>query len=101
MSYSHQQDNVQSLAEWRRKLAQAGQSLDQAQASLGMLCKRINLADESDDLSEVAAGIATLLRQCQEIAVEIDEITTFERAHALISMMQGVLIFIDLRVQGA
>ena|ERR1043165_4032963 len=100
MKHANGSHVAQDLAEWRENLAKAEQTLNDAQNSLGVLCKRINLADEGDDLSEVAAGIVTLLRQCQEIAVDVDEITTYERAHALLSMMQGVLIFIDLRVQG-
>lgn len=88
------------LAQWRCRILLADRAIDEAQESLGAMCRRINVADDDTDLTHIAERIQTLLLMCQTIAVEVDEIATFERAHTLISMMQGVLIFIDLRVQG-
>src|SRR5205085_11418826 len=94
MNQPHEQFliDAQALMQWRATLVDADKALDEAQECLGALCRRINLSDESDDLTEMSMRITTLLRQCQAIAAEVDEITTYERAHSLVSMMQGVLI---------
>src|SRR5438552_14717520 len=101
MSHANPQHEAPScpLAEWRESLDDVDRAIDAAYWTLAALSEHASGANTQDETRTIGRDISNMVLRWENIAATIDEITTYERIHDLVSRLEALGVYVELGQQ--